>query len=76
MVAQLASAGVLNAELRAAIAIGFIGGFTTYSSFNQETIGLFSSGAIGAAGVNVAITLVGGLAAGSLGLAAARLLHS
>lgn len=75
VVVQLASAGVMNAELRTAIAVGFLGGFTTYSSFNQDTIGLFSSGAVGAAGLNVAITVVGGLAAGWLGLAAARLLH-
>jgi CrcB protein len=76
VVAQLASVGVLNAELRAAIAVGFIGGFTTYSSFNQETIGLFSSGAVGAAVGNIAITLAGGLAAGALGVTAGRLLTS
>jgi CrcB protein len=76
IVAQLASAGILNPELRVAIAVGFLGGFTTYSSFNQDTIALFSSGAIGAAGVNVAITVVGGLAAGALGLAAGRLVTS
>lgn len=76
VVFQLASAGSLSPEMRTAIAAGFLGGFTTYSSFNQETIALFSSGAVGAAGVNIAITIAGGLAAGALGLAAARLLHS
>jgi fluoride exporter len=76
VVVQLASAGEWHPELRAAIAVGFLGGFTTYSSFNQDTIALFSSGAFGAAGLNVAITVAGGLAAGALGLAAARPLHS
>lgn len=76
VVAQLASTGVMNPELRTAIAVGFIGGFTTYSSFNQETIGLFSSGALGAAAGNIAITLAGGLAAGALGVTAGRLLTS
>ena len=52
--------------------IGFLGGFTTYSSFNQETLALFAAGATGAAVLNVAITLAGGLAAGWLGLVAAR----
>ena len=74
VVAQLASTGMMNPELRTAIAVGFIGGFTTYSSFNQDTIGLFSSGAVGMAGLNVAITVMGGLAAGALGLIAGRLL--
>jgi CrcB protein len=59
-------------ELRAAIVIGFLGGFTTYSSFNQETMALLTSGSPGAAAVNVLVTLAGGLAAGWLGLVAAR----
>lgn len=75
-VVQLASTGHWHPELRAAIAVGFLGGFTTYSSFNQDTLAMLSSGATGAAGLNVAITLIGGLAAGALGLAAARLLQS
>lgn len=75
-VVQLASAGSWSPELRTAIAVGFLGGFTTYSSFNQETLTMLSSGAVGAAGLNVAITLAGGLAAGALGLLVARLFQS
>ena len=71
-VVQLASAGSWSHEVRTAVAVGLLGGFTTYSSFNQETLTLFSSGAVGAAGLNVAITLAGGLAAGTLGMLAAR----
>ena len=72
MVAQLASSTSWSPELRAAIAIGFLGGFTTYSSFNQETLALFASGAAGVALLNVAVTLAGGFAAGWLGLVVAR----
>lgn len=75
-VVQLASAGSWSPELRTAVAVGFLGGFTTYSSFNQQTLAMLSGGAIGAAGLNVAITLAGGLAAGTLGLWAARLFQS
>ena len=75
-VVQLASQGSWSPELRTAIAVGFLGGFTTYSSFNQETLTMLTSGAIGAAGLNVAITLAGGLAAGALGLFTARLFQS
>ena len=69
---QVASASAWSPELRAAVTAGFLGGFTTYSSFNQETMSLFANGAPGAAAVNVAITVVGGLAVGWLGLLLAR----
>ena len=73
-VAQLAASGTLSSEARTAIGTGLIGGFTTYSSFNQETIAMLTNGATGAAAANIAITLAGGLAAGLLGAAAARML--
>jgi CrcB protein len=58
--------------LRAAITIGFIGGLTTYSSFNYETMRLFEEGAPATAAVNLAVTVLGGFAAGWLGLMTAR----
>ena len=76
LVVQLAIAGSWHGDLRAALAAGFLGGFTTYSSFNQETMALWSSGAAGAALINIAMTLAGGLAAGALGAAAGRLAQS
>ena len=75
-VVQFAAAGNWSPELRTAIAAGFLGGFTTYSSFNQETLTMVSSGAMGAAGLNVAMTLAGGLAAGTLGVLTARWFQS
>jgi CrcB protein len=41
--------------LRGAIAIGFIGGLTTYSSFNYETMRLFEEGASATAALNVSV---------------------
>jgi fluoride exporter len=58
--------------IRAAITIGFIGGLTTYSSFNYETMRLFEEGAPATAAINLAVTILGGLAAGWLGLIAGR----
>lgn len=58
--------------VRAAIAIGFIGGLTTYSSFNYETMRLIEEGALGAAAANLGATIIGGLAAGWLGMIVAR----
>lgn len=61
-----------SANLRAALAIGFVGGLTTYSSFNYETMRLFEEGAPARAFVNLALTLFGGFSAGWLGLITAR----
>ena len=47
---------------RAAVTIGFIGGLTTYSSFNYETMRLVEEGAPLTAAVNVALTVPGGCA--------------
>jgi len=66
------SYGAISPDLRVVLATGVMGGFTTYSSFNFETIGYFQREAwfIGAA--YLAATVVGCLAAGVLGLATAR----
>ena len=67
--------GGLSVEVRVAIGAGFVGGFTTYSTFNQDTLLLFMGGAVGAAALNIVVTLLGGLAAGMMGLVAARALQ-
>jgi len=71
-VAHIATASAWSPQLRGAVAIGFLGGFTTYSSFNQETLTMIGRGATGTALLNVAMTLIAGLAAGWLGLVVAR----
>jgi fluoride exporter len=58
--------------LRSVITIGFIGGLTTYSSFNYETTRLLEEGAPGVAAVNAISTMVGAFAAGWLGVLFAR----
>jgi CrcB protein len=60
--------------LRSAITIGFIGGLTTYSSFNYETSRLLEEGAPGVAALNVVATITGAFAAGWLGMLFAKLL--
>ena len=60
--------------VRSAIAIGFIGGLTTYSSFNYETSRLIEEGARQAAALNATSTILGAFAAGWLGTMCARLL--
>jgi fluoride exporter len=58
--------------LRPIITTGFIGGLTTYSSFNLETTNLLRERAWGGAIVNLGVTVVGCFVAGLLGLALAR----
>ena len=58
--------------VRSAIAIGFIGGLTTYSSFNYETTRLIEEGAAGAAVFNATATIVGAFVAGWMGMVCAR----
>jgi len=66
------AAGVLGPDLRLFLAVGILGGFTTYSSFNYETLALVDRGAWALGALYVAATLAGCLAAGGLGLATAR----
>ena len=55
-------------NLRLALTTGFMGGLTTYSSFNYETTALAAQGATGRALLNVGATLVGCVVAGLLGI--------
>ena len=67
-----ASGGLLAPTLRIALTTGVIGGFTTYSTFNYETIEYVRQGAWSLAVGNVAITLTLCLITGFFGLAAGR----
>jgi len=66
------SAGAIGPDVRVFLAVGILGGFTTYSSFNYETLALVERGAWPLAAAYLAATLLGCLAAGVLGLATAR----
>jgi len=58
--------------VRSALTVGFLGGLTTYSSFNYETSSLLQAGAMGPAAWNALATIVGGFLAGWLGLIVSR----
>ena len=58
-------------NLRIALTTGFMGGLTTYSSFNYETTALFQTNAVRGV-LNIVITLAGCLLFGLLGLWLAR----
>jgi len=62
----------LSPTLRLALTTGVMGGFTTYSAFNQETVRYIEDGAWRFALGNVALTLLLCLAAGFAGMALGR----
>jgi CrcB protein len=63
---------LMSPTLRLALTTGVMGGFTTYSAFNYETIRYAQDGAWRLALGNVAVTLAACLAAGLAGLALGR----
>jgi CrcB protein len=63
---------LLSPTMRVVLSTGVMGGFTTYSTFNYETLELIREGAVGLAGLNVGATLVLCLLGGALGATLAR----
>lgn len=59
-------------DLRLFLGAGILGGFTTYSSFNYETLALVQQGSLGLAALNLGLTVLGCLGAGVAGVVAVR----
>ena len=64
--------GTVSPQARAFLAIGFCGGFTTFSAFSFETFTLLEGGQLGRAGAYVAASVLLSVTAAWLGLLAAR----
>jgi CrcB protein len=65
---------LISPTLRIALSTGVMGGFTTYSTFNYETLQLLLDDAWLSALANLGLTVAGCLLAGALGLLCGRLL--
>ncbi|MBR0062180.1 MAG: fluoride efflux transporter CrcB [Selenomonadaceae bacterium] len=55
-------------SVRLFVAVGFLGGFTTFSSFSAETLALIQNGQLFAAAANVIVSVAAGLLACAAGL--------
>ena len=64
--------GEISGDIRAMVAIGLLGGYTTFSTLSYDTIRLLESGELGRAGVNILANLVIGLAAAYIGVLSGR----
>jgi len=63
---------LLGGNLRIGLAVGFLGGFTTFSTFSYETVRLVENGNIGAAFFNVMLNVSLCLLAAWAGIVLAR----
>jgi CrcB protein len=72
LMAGVASRPYLSPALRAALTVGFCGGFTTFSTFSAETVGLLERGAAGRAVLYAVASVTLSVAAAFAGLALAR----
>lgn len=71
-VIALSRVDAMSDTTRLALSAGFLGGFTTYSSFNQATLKLLDERAYASAMSYVALTLVSCLLAGIAGTVLAK----
>ena len=63
----------MSQEVRLFLAVGFLGGFTTFSSFSLDAMSLFQRGAWVAGSAYVGGSVLAGLAAFGIGMAVWRL---
>lgn len=70
--ALTAERGLLTEELRLPLGVGFLGAYTTFSTFALESLRLAENGSWALAFTNIAGSVVLGLAAVLLGIAAGR----
>ena len=63
---------LLSPDLRFGLTVGFMGGFTTFSTFSYETVRLLEEGSFVAAGANILLNVIVCIAAALLGIYLAR----
>ena len=63
---------LLSPEVRMGITTGFMGGFTTFSTFSYETVRLLEEGSLWQAGANVLLNVVVCLTFAAVGIFVAR----
>lgn len=70
----LSERALVGPSSRLLLMSGFLGGFTTFSTYALESVALYQDGAGGLSFINLALSTVGGVALVVAGLGLARLL--
>lgn len=65
---------LIGPTVRLFLTTGFLGGYTTFSSWMYDSVQLLQAGSVGRAALNVIGSAVAGIAAVSLGIVVARLI--
>ena len=63
---------MLSPELRFGLTVGFMGGFTTFSTFSYETVRLLEEGSVTTAGANILLNVTFCIFAALVGIYLAR----
>jgi len=66
---------VLSPEVRLALTVGFLGSFTTFSTFSLESYNLMREGSFSMALLNIVLNLFAGIAAVFIGVVLAKILY-
>jgi CrcB protein len=74
LLATLTTERFVSPNVRVLLGIGFLGAYTTFSTFAYESLQLLAAGSFGRAALNMVGSLLVGLAAVWLGVVVARLL--
>jgi fluoride exporter len=69
----LSERGNMSQEWRLFLATGILGGFTTFSAFSNETVGMLRDGQFGYAGAYVGASVILGIAATIIGITVIKL---
>ena len=72
LLGALVAGGWFSRDAREAVGVGFLGGFTTFSTFSVQVVMDVDAGETGRAAAYLAVSVVGGLMAATAGYALGR----